>query len=67
MLCLCRSSQEEARDLWQALQASAEALESATQDAAAHEDAAGDLIEELDQARAERSAIDNQLTEAKVK
>ena len=61
-----RNSQEEAQELSQALKASAEEVEEARRDAAAHEDAAADFLEELDQSRAERASVDSQLTDAKV-
>lgn len=62
----CRGSQEESEELAQALQASEQALKDARQDAAAHEDAAGDFLEELDETRAEVAALEQQLADAKV-
>ena len=62
----CRSSQEESEELAQALQASEMALKEARRDAAAHEDAAGDFLEELDETRAEKAALVQQLADAKV-
>lgn len=62
----CRGSQLEARQLAQALQRSEEALEEAEQDAAAHEDAAEGLFEELDQTRAARASLEGQLVGSRV-
>ena len=58
----CRGIQEESEELAQALQA----LKDARRDAAAHEDAAGDFLEELDEKRAEVAALEQQLADAKV-
>lgn len=62
----CRGSQGELEELAQALQASEQALQDARRDAAAHEDAAGDFLEELDETRAEKAALEQQLADAKV-
>lgn len=61
-----RGAEEEVQELHEALRVAEEEAQEARGDAAAHEDAAADFLEELDQARADKSALEAQLQDSKV-